>query len=140
MKDKVHQLLNKNILRVFKVRDRCTWIRLVRPNLFPQVGVGRFEQLLHLPSQVATHLGGAHAAQRAQGQALDVLCAVVQVTVDERGQDEQVTAVNTDGEDLAWEGRDEEGEGSGVRKTDSDRMWTGVKSWRLNSWAGRFGG
>ena len=83
---------------VFKVRDRCTWIRLVRPNLFPQVGVGCFEQLLHLPSQVATHLRGAHAAQRAQGQALDVLCAVVQVTVDERGQVEQVAAVNTDGE------------------------------------------
>jgi hypothetical protein len=55
--------------------------------LFPQVGVGGFEQLLHLSSQVSTHFRGAHAAQGAQGQALDILCAVIQIT--EEGQGEE---------------------------------------------------
>lgn len=67
-----------NILRIYLIV--CLKVNN-NTYFFPQVGVGCFEQLLYLSSQVTAHFWGTHAAQGAQCQPLDVLCAMIQVTV-----------------------------------------------------------
>lgn len=70
--------------------------------LFPQIGVRRFKQLLHFTGQVTTHLWRTHAAQSAQSQTLDILCAVIQVTGNKETKTTWTFGVNVLHKNIYW--------------------------------------